>query len=79
DDARAAQHLAQAAVVSSRQQLIAAYAQCARDAQTAYDAALRAVDPDRLTPDLAADDAPAGTVMQPPLFVHKPDIKGKKR
>ncbi|RLT33027.1 MAG: hypothetical protein DWI54_00875 [Chloroflexi bacterium] len=79
DDARAAQHIAQAAVVSARQQLIDAYAQCARDAQTAYDAALRAVDPDRLTPDLAADAAPAGKVMQPPLFVHKPDIKGKKR
>jgi hypothetical protein len=40
---------------------------------------MRAVDPDWLTHDAPADDAPAGTVSQPPLFVHKPDIKGKKR
>ena len=79
DDAHAAQHIAQAAVVSARQQLIDAYAQCARDAQTAYDAAMRTVDPGRLTPEASADDAPAGIVSQPPLFVHKPDIKGKKR
>ena len=79
DDARAAQDIAQAVVVSARQQLIAAYALCARDAQTAYDTALRTVHPDRPTPETSADDAPAGTVMQPPLFVHKPDIKGKKR
>lgn len=79
DDAQAAQHIAQAAVLSARQQLIDAYAQCARDAQTAYDAAMRAVDPDSPTPDAPADDPPAGTVTQPPLFVHKPDIKGKKR
>ena len=79
DDAQAAQHIAQAAVVSARQQLIDAYAQCARDAQTAYDAAMRTVDPDRPTPEASADDQPAGTVIQPPLFVHKPDIKGKKR
>ena len=74
DDARAAQDIAQAVVVSARQQLIAAYAQCARDAQTAYDAAMRTVDPESPTP-----EASAGAVMQPPLFVHKPDIKGKKR
>jgi len=79
DDARAAQDIAQAVVVSAMQQLIDAYAQCARDAQTAYDAALRTVLPDRPTPETSADDAPAGTVIQPPLFVHKPDIKGKKR
>ena len=79
DDAQAAQHIAQAAVVSARQQLIDAYAQCARDALTAYDAAMRTVDPDRPTPETSTDDAPAGTVIQPPLFVHKPDIKGKKR
>ena len=79
DDARAAQAIAQAVVVSAMQQLIGAYAQCARDAQTAYDAALRTVHPDRPTTEASADDAPAGTVIQPPLFVHKPDIKGKKR
>jgi len=79
DDAQAAQHIAQAAVVSARQQLIEAYTQCARDAQSTYDATMRAVDPDWLTHDAPAEDPPAGTVSQPPLFVHKPDIKGKKR
>ncbi len=79
DDAHAAQHIAQAAVVSARQQLIEAYVRCARDAQSAYDATMRAVDPDSPTPEEPADDPPAGTVMQPPLFVHKPDIKGKKK
>jgi hypothetical protein len=79
DDAHTAQHIAQAAVVSARQQLIEAYAQCARDAQSAYDATMRAVDPDSPTPNAPTDDPPAGTVTQPPLFVHKPDIKGKKR
>jgi hypothetical protein len=78
DDAHAAQHNAQAAVGTAMQQLIAAYAQCARDAQTAYDAALRSIEPDSLTPNAPAVDAPAGTLMQPPLFVHKPDIKGKR-
>ncbi len=78
DDAHAAQHNAQAVVVSAKQQLIDVYAQCARDAQTAYDAALRTVDPDRPTPDASTDHPPAGTVMQQPLFVHKPDIKGKR-
>ena len=78
DDAHAAQHIAQAAVVSARQQLIEAYVRCARDAQSAYDATMRSVDPDRLTPDAPADDPLAGTVIQPPLFVHKPDIKGKR-
>ena len=79
DDAHAAQHIAQAAVVSARQQLIEAYTQCARDAQSAYDATMRAVDLDWLTHDAPAEDPLAGTVSQPPLFVHKPDIKGKKR
>ncbi len=79
DDAHTAQHNAQAAVMGARQQLIDAYAQCARNAQTAYDAALRAVDPDCLPPAASADDLSAGTVSQPPLFVHKPDIKGKKQ
>ena len=79
DDAQAAQHIAQAAVITARQQLIEAYTRCARDAQTAYDAAMHSVDPDSPTPDAPADDPLAGTVMQQPLFVHKPDIKGKKR
>jgi hypothetical protein len=79
DAAQARQKVAQLAVAVATTALIDAYAVCAQYAFLSYTAAMQAVDPEFRDP--RADEATAHTqtVTQPPLFVEKPDIKGKKK
>lgn len=79
DDAQATQNHAQQAVTAAIHDLITAYTYCASAAYPQYVATMQTIDPAFRDPRTDADAAHPAIAVQPPLFVEKPDIKGKKQ